>query len=558
MKPLNWSTVLNIFACLAICSSSLLHTTVAEEATSTIILATESSTASENVNEVTTDVMENTSTTATTTGTIAAISSTAESLSTRPPIDTSDTSQRPSIQRNSLGFDTKLLQTQQPSDCSQREKSSIQPIPTLSSRLLKCCPLGENLDIYRENQSDSMCENSGMSFEPTIISAVLYDNCIEDLEIVTTLSYQIGNPCNSSFQYDDGEDVFFVLQDGSLLVMDINRNDSYTIEKNYCIDVDKSGHMFAFTCITQVDEHLARGQMVTVAVLMLVSIPCLLLVSYLHMTLKNLRNLHGLCLSLMSLSLAMGFFVFSVVGIYGLPSGGFIGYVIQFLILSYYFWFFCICCNVILNIWYKLPQCVRLNKTWTYVNFGAYCLFTIIGPTVLVTLTVQKGLQGMPSYFIQGLTESIRESQRYFIPPVSTLLGLSFLAMVISFFGFQRIKTNGYLRAEKDEPTSNAPVPQFDQQKYEDVKKDAKCICLLGIIMIVTWLLEMTTFYSKGKEGYLLLCDMINGLQGVFIFLIFLVVRRRRTVILRWWYDRGSHNIEGTELQTVSKNTNPS
>jgi len=84
----------------------------------------------------------------------------------------------------------------EPADCSQREKYRKQPIAKKSSRLRKCCPHGENLDIYRENQSDSMCDSGVLTFQPTIISAVLFDNCIEDLEIETTLDYGIGNPCN--------------------------------------------------------------------------------------------------------------------------------------------------------------------------------------------------------------------------------------------------------------------------------------------------------------------------------------------------------------------------
>ncbi|XP_030081147.1 probable G-protein coupled receptor Mth-like 14 isoform X2 [Drosophila hydei] len=452
---------------------------------------------------------------------------------------------------------TAVRKQAQPTDCSQREKSRSQPIASSSSRIQKCCPLGENLDFYRENQSDSMCDNAVLGFEPTVISAVLYDNCIEDLEIPTELPIEIGNPCNSSFQYEDTEDLFFVLQDGSLLIIDKNGNESYTVQQNYCLDQDKSGHLLAFICITQVEE-VSKAKVVIVAIMMLISMPCLLLVTYLHLTLKLLRNLHGWSLAMMSLCLACGYFVHSMVHIYDIPSGGFIGYVIQFFILSFFFWFFCICCNVLLNIWYKLPRYIQFNKTWTIVNFGAYCAFAIVGPAILVTLTVQKGLQGMPSYFQQGLTESIRESQRYFIPPVSTLLGLSFLVMVMSFFGFQRIKTNGYLRANDDEKDNANPIRPFDQQKYEDVKKDAKCVALLGIIIILAWLFEIVTFYSPGNEVYLLLCDMINGLQGLWIMLIFLVVRRRRTIICRWWHDRGTHTIsDGTELQAVTKPLNP-
>ncbi|XP_016975863.1 probable G-protein coupled receptor Mth-like 14 [Drosophila rhopaloa] len=441
----------------------------------------------------------------------------------------------------------------EPSDCSQREKYRKQPIAKESSRLRKCCPHGENLDIYRENQSDSMCDNGIINFEPTVISAVLFDNCIEDLEIQTYLSVDIGNPCNSSLQYDDTEDVFFVLQDGSLLIIDKFGNESYTVEENYCLDIDKSGHFFAFTCVTQVEEQIAFAKVIFVAVLMLISMPCLLLVSYLHMTLRSLRNLHGLSLSLMSMCLASGYFVHSVVHIYGIPNQGFIGYIIQFCILSYFFWYFFICFNVLLNVWYKVPCCIRLSKPWATFNFACYTLLAFSGPATIVALTAQKGLPGMPSYFIQGLTESIRDSQRYFIPPVSTILFLSFLINIISFFGFQRI--NGYEKTQKIDEVQKSLL--FDQQKYEEVKKDAKCVSLLGIIMVISWLLEIVTFYSGSNSNYLLLCDMANGLQGVWVLLIFLVVRRRRTIILRWWYDRGSHKIEGTELQALNNNNSP-
>ncbi|KAH8349840.1 hypothetical protein KR084_007829, partial [Drosophila pseudotakahashii] len=481
----------------------------------------------------------------------------------------------------------------EPADCSQREKYRKQPIAKESSRLRKCCPHGENLDIYRENQSDSMCDNGILHFQPSIISAVLFDNCIEDLEIETTLDYDIGNPCNSSLIYDDEEDVFFILQDGSLLIIDKFGNESYTVQENYCLDIDKSGHLFAFTCVTQVEEQIAFAKVIFVAVLMLISMPCLLLVSYLHMTLRSLRNLHGLSLSLMSLCLASGYFVHSVVHIYGIPNQGFIGYVIQFCILSYFFWYFCICFNVLLNVWYKLPCCIQLSKPWATFNFACYTVLAFSGPATIVALTVQKGLPGMPSYFLQGklkatiilntiqlkyyfilegLTESIRDSQRYFIPPVSTILFLSFLVSlfyhikcniflpnlhpqinIISFFGFQRI--NGYEKAEKGDQSQRNLL--FDQQKYEDVKKDAKCVSLLGIIMVISWLLEIVTFYSGSNSNYLLLCDMVNGLQGVWVLLIFLVVRRRRTIILRWWYDRGSHELQGTELQALSNSNNP-
>lgn len=133
--------------------------------------------------------------------------------------------------------------------------------------------------------------------------------------------------------------------------MDSYGNESYAVEKRYCLDIDNiSGTTYAIVCITAVEEHLQRSQIMTVAILMLISIPCLCIVSYLHLSLKRLRSLHGISLSLMSASLAMGYFLHSVVHIYSLDPTH-IGYAVQFFVLSYFFWFLIICNNVVINIW---------------------------------------------------------------------------------------------------------------------------------------------------------------------------------------------------------------
>ncbi|XP_046807636.1 probable G-protein coupled receptor Mth-like 14 isoform X5 [Lucilia cuprina] len=200
-------------------------------------------------------------------------------------------------------------------------------------------------------------------------------------------------------------------------------------------------------------------------------------------------------------------------------------------------------CNTI-----HIPLNKKKSKLITSLYFGFYCIMSLIGAVILVILTIQKGLPGMPSYFIQGYTESIRESQRYFIPPVSTLLLFSFIVMASAFFGFQKLKSQGVIVNSNDEDLNN---PLYDENIFQEVKKDAKCISLLGLILISTWLLEIVTFYSPGPQIYLILMDMINGLQGVFVLLIFLVIRRRRTIIFRWWNDRGSHTIEKIELNSI-------
>lgn len=64
---------------------------------------------------------------------------------------------------------------------------------------------------------------------------------------------------------------------------------------------------------------------------------------------------------------------------------------------------------------------------------------------------------------------AIRESQRYFIPPVSTLLLFSFFVMAATFFGFQKFKSRGISLATS--PISDVASPK-DLKIYEEVKKE--------------------------------------------------------------------------------------
>lgn len=65
---------------------------------------------------------------------------------------------------------------------------------------------------------------------------------------------------------------------------------------------------------------------------------------------------------------------------------------------------------------------------------------------------------------------AIRESQRYFIPPVSSLLLLSFFTMAASFFGFQKLKQRGIAVSSKD--SKESPEYLNVVHNFEEVKKE--------------------------------------------------------------------------------------
>lgn len=57
---------------------------------------------------------------------------------------------------------------------------------------------------------------------------------------------------------------------------------------------------------------------------------------------------------------------------------------------------------------------------------------------------------------------------------------------------------------------------------------------------MIVWILEVITFFSPGNEDSLAFLEILNGLQGVFILIIFMAVQTKRNILTHWWYDRGS------------------
>lgn len=65
--------------------------------------------------------------------------------------------------------------------------------------------------------------------------------------------------------------------------------------------------------------------------------------------------------------------------------------------------------------------------------------------------------------------------------------------------------------------------------------------------MSFNWILEIVTFYVSDVSA-LIMFDIINALQGVVIFIIFVYLEYPRKVIIEWWKDRGSFDVRENEV----------
>lgn len=86
-----------------------------------------------------------------------------------------------------------------------------------------------------------------------------------------------------------------------------------------------------------------------------------------------------------------------------------------------------------------------------------------------------------------------------------------------------------------------------------------KSTAFLTTIMTLNWIFEIISFYTDASS---MLFDIINALQGVFIFVMFVCTPRIFQHIMRWWKDRGSfrvlttNDIEDIQMTTLKQNNN--
>lgn len=86
----------------------------------------------------------------------------------------------------------------------------------------------------------------------------------------------------------------------------------------------------------------------------------------------------------------------------------------------------------------------------------------------------------------------------------------------------------------------------------------AKSTAYLYTIMTLNWIFEIISFYVHTAEASLVLFDIMNALQGIVIFIIFVCLPQPLHIIKRWWMDRGSLDLSTanmTELEILNNGT---
>lgn len=115
------------------------------------------------------------------------------------------------------------------------------------------------------------------------------------------------------------------------------------------------------------------------------------------------------------------------------------------------------------------------------------------------------------------------------------------------------VSTNHQKINNKRTKTTTKNLNRF---KLISLNFSARSTAYLYLIMTINWIFEIISFYTQTpSSSSLVLFDVLNALQGVVIFIIFLCLPRPKRIITRWWKSEGTFECNHTEMEVLNNHS---
>ncbi|XP_058464290.1 probable G-protein coupled receptor Mth-like 14 [Malaya genurostris] len=435
-----------------------------------------------------------------------------------------------------------------PMDCRNYQKLSTQPrfTNTTFNVIRKCCPPGESFHMGGKSHHAAQCKPGEPwgTFQVQAIYAQFYEGCIEDLEeSIPALGLAYGSPCaveSGLVRFgQDTKDTLFVIQNGSLLTIN-ELVEEFDIFNRYCLDVDrKSGLLNGYVCPSEIriGRDIFKGQMVALALCLIFAIPLLLATAYFYVEIPEFDDIHGKALSLNCINFAIALLLESIFQHKSKGHGSTNDTIVlanyaEYFILATFFWLLVNCMNNCIHAWYFLPKGIQIHMKGEKRTFALYAAFAQLVPLAIILLNPPNGDPA-------GL-------KHYFFIPIIIIIVLNMLSFFITFWGFQRVTDiliqHYILRGRLSTGGEAADavlskLPDIQTADVERVKYMTKYTAMLFVVMAGVWSITIGTYYSTRTIP--ILYDILFGLQGILIFIIFICLPRPFRTVKAWFQQKG-------------------
>ncbi|XP_047029890.1 G-protein coupled receptor Mth2-like [Helicoverpa zea] len=482
----------------------------------------------------------------------------------------------------------------QPEDEEREVKKALPQVP-------KCCPSGQNLTTTVEDGTvKTVCSRSSLTFQPYFFQANETYMFSYETNVYETL---VGNPCKYDRYklepYIHSEDEFYLLVNGSLFVPYAR---PYLLgTKDYCMETFynesvPAGLTLPVVCFTTpMEETKTSSTLIAYATGLLISVPFLLATAFVYLFITELRDTHGKALACHTVCLALAFTCLAATQLAGhaFPTVActIMAYLIQFSFVSCFFWLNVMCFDIFLNVRRYINASVTRRSMRR--RFAWYCVYAVLFPILLLIVTITMDLSPAvpstylkPNFGVKGCWfKTDQAALPYFYGPVALIL---FSNLCIFFFTSRAIATHydklkdvtpldlthsdfstsddwvrlGTVLGQPlpvHETTASPPreAPSNFNQRLKKYKKLFRMCCLLSFIMGLTWVLEVVSWAAGAGSDVVSVwsvLDLVNALQGVVIFAIFVLQQPVRSLV------KSSHIFssckrkkDGSEVSVVSE-----
>ncbi|XP_071446113.1 G-protein coupled receptor Mth2-like [Hetaerina americana] len=392
--------------------------------------------------------------------------------------------------------------------------------------LRKCCPMRASV-----GGEDGLCVVDHAPRRP-FRPGVAYDNGSRwDVEPLEHFVFVFWRTCHSMLDPDRNQADSFLLRgsDGRLYLP--YWNGSMLDPGNFCVDyvLERSSYL-PFICDPNGSRSKGDGRLTAKSlypIALLISTPFLFATFLVHACVRELRNIHGRNLMCLVGSYFISF-LFLALGLLGLEEVSMklciaSAFITEYAFLAAFFWLNIICFDIFLTFSGVCPL-RDSSRSSGNKRFFFYSLYAWGVPfLILITSLVLEFTPGIPEYVIKpefGERRCWFATEKalavYFYGPIALVLFSNLIMFICTAVSFCRLK----------QETAMLRIDDDKKQRFNLYLK-------LFIIMGVNWIMEVIQAVVKGPDYLWVLCDLLNALQGVFIFFIFVWKKRVRGVASR-------------------------
>ncbi|XP_036142803.1 G-protein coupled receptor Mth2 [Monomorium pharaonis] len=457
--------------------------------------------------------------------------------------------------------------------CASDVVLTIYPIPLQNETVVpeqyrdlplvgKCCPIGEVLakDVDGNTVCASTNDSSTVSFSPFFCNFNQTGALVPGDEYKTFAAI-VGNPCDKKymlFPEESSEDEFYVLMNGSIFAPRIDHVPLMLMPgKDYCMEVVPELGLRALVCFQDVAAPTTDTRVIIYACGLLISVPFLILTIAAYAITPRLRDVHGKALCHYCGCLALAF---TTLAITQLASAQLspqvcvsIAFIIQFSFVACFFWLNVMCIETWSLVRHHVKQRayrrIQPKTLFFYYSIWAWGLPAILllvsmamdlSPTI--PMTYVKPAFGSESCWFK----SDAEAMPYFYVPVGLLLLVNMILFIITAVRISRYQQELALRRL----ARNQHADREDQRLFRRLKRIFIVCLVLFFLMGLNWMMELISWSVGGDPFDWTAFDLVNALQGLLIFGLFVLRRPIRDIV--WHRIQKIRGINTTELDVGS------